>query len=277
MARNFSCGNTVIVCGLDFEVFDDGLLPNGATADIWEAVPEFCTAWGPGQCSTEYPTDGGSADFSWTIGATTIIEASSSGQLTSSAPMVTGVSPGSGTGYVSVEGGSCTADGSGPGDVVNVPTNFKISFAQDVGKGDLRFTETWQSSSGKLADLSACSVGETVTYNASKANPYPWPAPFPAIAPPNPTTGSASATLGVGTDDHDLEGNTTFVQPFKNATLLATQNYWYSCSNYQSGAHQNLLGPLTITRQVEPDDSSKWMFTVSVTGVTTTAEIDPIE
>jgi len=115
LARNFSCGNFVVVCGVDFETYDNGYLPVNTYGDIWAALPTYCSAWGPGQCSGGNNVSSGSATYYWTIGATSIIAPTSSAQLTDQSPQVKGVSPGKGSGYASVEGGSCGAGGSGPG------------------------------------------------------------------------------------------------------------------------------------------------------------------
>jgi hypothetical protein len=51
MARNFSCGTFIVDCGVYFETYDNGLIPVNSTGDLWAALPTFCSAWGPGQCS----------------------------------------------------------------------------------------------------------------------------------------------------------------------------------------------------------------------------------
>jgi hypothetical protein len=130
MARNFSCGNFVVVCGFYFDTYDNGLIPVGTNGDLWSGNPEFCSAWGPGQCSGGNQLGYGSASYSWTIGATSIIKATSSSQLTVQSPQVTGVAGGNGSGVAEAEAGGCGCEGSGPGDV-QVPTSTTI-FSTEV-------------------------------------------------------------------------------------------------------------------------------------------------
>ncbi len=106
-------------------LYDNGFLPVGSSGDLWSANPEFCLEWGPGQCSGGTQVGWGSATYNWTIGATSIIKATSSSQLTSGSPSVIGVSGGLGSGYVNVEGGGCQSGGSDPG-TVQVPTSLKL-------------------------------------------------------------------------------------------------------------------------------------------------------
>ncbi len=53
-----------------------------------------------------------------------------------------------------------------------VPTNFQQQSCSDIGSGDLHFVYTWVSSTGSLADLQGCTVGEIVTYPGTQ-NPGP--------------------------------------------------------------------------------------------------------
>jgi hypothetical protein len=120
MARNFSCGNFLVVCGFYFDTYDNGYIPVSSTGDLWSASPQFCLEWGPGQCSGGTQVGWGTASYNWTIGATSIIKATSSSQLTLQSPQVTGVAAGSGSGYANVEAGGCQSGGSGPGVVASV-------------------------------------------------------------------------------------------------------------------------------------------------------------
>jgi hypothetical protein len=125
LARNFSCGNFVVVCGVDFETYDNGYLPVNSYGDVWAALPSFCSAWSPGECSGGNSVSNGSASYNWTIGATSMVAPASSSQLTVESPQVLGVAAGTGSGYAEVEGGSCQSGGSGPA-VVQIPTASAI-------------------------------------------------------------------------------------------------------------------------------------------------------
>jgi hypothetical protein len=154
------------------------------------------------------------------------------------------------------------------------PVNFRQTTVMDAGSGDLRFTYAWDSSSGYFADLSACTVGEIVTYPGF-ANPYPFPSPpFPPDAYSNPTVINLAATSGGFQDDQKLTPSTTFVKPYSSSSFTATQYYRYSCSNYQNGAYVNIKGPLSIVRSVSPNGSGGWEFTVTKSG--SSAVINPL-
>jgi len=157
---------------------------------------------------------------------------------------------------------------------VATPVNFRQTSVMNAGNGDLRFQYAWDSSTGNLADLSACVVGEIVTYPGS-ANPFPLPSPpFPADSFNNPTIINLAATNGGLQDDHMLSPSTTFVKPYSYSSVTATQYYRYSCSTYQNGAYVNIKGPLSIVRTVSQNGSGGWEFTVTKSGAT--AIINPL-
>jgi len=91
--------------------------------------------------------------------------------------------------------------------------------------GVLWFKYEWDSTTGYLADLDNCYVGEKVDYPGG--NPYYWPSPPWSYSSDNPTVTSDSATVGVGYDTH-LPG--TFIEPYQLASFTATQVYQYHCS-----------------------------------------------
>jgi len=183
MARNFSCGYYNIVCGLNMNLFNNGFIDVGSTGDLWNAVPQFCLNWAPGMCSGGTQTSSGSASYNWTIGATSIIKASSSSQLTSSAPSVTGVSRGSGSGYVNVEGGGCQSGGSEPGTVgcPAPPTNDVITALAAYSATQSTFQGQLSGGSGtfsgwKVSEYSPQSGSDACRQNANLD---------PTLVPPN--------------------------------------------------------------------------------------------
>ena len=121
MARNFSCGNFVVVCYLDLLTYENSLL-DGTSGVPWGADPEFCSAWGPGQCSGGNQLGFGSASYSWSIGASNIL---TSNQLSSSSPLVNGVGPGIGSGYVTASAEGCSGGGGG-----SLPVTPSVTFSQ---------------------------------------------------------------------------------------------------------------------------------------------------
>lgn len=162
--------------------------------------------------------------------------------------------------------------GGGPIDVAcAVPTNFHQTSASDAGGGTLHFDYAWDSSSGNLADLSQCTVGEKVDYNSSDL-PFPSP-PFPSgLSPTNPTILNVPGDDGVAQDNHSTPG--TFVKPYQAASVVASQVYRYSCPCHNSGAFETLLGPHNITRTVSQNTNGSWKFTITKTG--SSATINPL-
>jgi len=166
MARNFSCGNFTVVCGLYFYLNNDGLLPVGDVAELWYAVPEFCSAWSPGQCSGGSPLGGGSASYSWTIGASSVVTANTIADLSSPSPGVLGVGPGTGGGSVQVEAGGCSSYGYGGGTVCGYsisPPSIQAQSCSGTQNTQTMTAELAPSASECvwIAGQSSCSVGNT--------------------------------------------------------------------------------------------------------------------
>ncbi|MGQ0835702.1 MAG: DUF6531 domain-containing protein [Gammaproteobacteria bacterium] len=182
--------------------------------------------------------------------------------------------------------GRCVFDGNGepivcycspppppPPPPCHVPINFRQVSASDIGNGILRFEYAWNSSSGNLADLAACVVGEIVTYPSSQ-NPWPWPSPpFPSVSTPNPSITEQDGPLGGLIDSHNPGG--TFVKPYNTSAFVATQYYRYRCPCSNGGNPVNLMGPLAIGRSVIQTEGGSWRYTVTkdVGGL---AAIDPL-
>ncbi len=160
-----------------------------------------------------------------------------------------------------------------------VPANFQQTNAEDEQDGYIRVTYTWGSSTGNLADLSACQVREYVTYPTSGNSGCPapntgqmcyWPPspPWPPTSQPgtgyvNPTPVPGPATAG-GVFDSNTVQNYNFVKPYSNNSFPATQIEQYSCN---SGTWVQFGGPFTITRQVTQNPQGQWVYSISKTGV----------
>ncbi|MDX6446514.1 MAG: hypothetical protein QOH71_3588 [Blastocatellia bacterium] len=158
-----------------------------------------------------------------------------------------------------VGSGGCT-------DVVcAVPTNFHETNASDAGNGTLHFDYAWESSTGSLADLDQCRVGERVDYNSADL-PLASP-PFPSgLNPSNPTTQpdfAGSVGAFPNGDNHRTPG--VFVTPYSEKTIVATQIYRYHCPCHNGDGWETLMGPLTITRSVYPF-LGFWGFSVTKSG-----------
>jgi hypothetical protein len=220
------------------------------------------TAWSTTNCG-DGPVNLTGAMTSWWTGDTSIATASNAN--------VYGVGVGStgnfAEGLISVSGRRQCTTGEGkpsaPSNVCSaVPTNFQQQSCSDKRNGDLHFVYAWGSSTGKLADLAGCTVGEIVTYPGTQ-NPWPFPSPpFPADAYANPTVGDVDATTGTFTDDHLLTPSTTFVKPYSSSSFTATQYYRYKCA-CTNGSYVNIVGPISIVRSVSSNGKGGWEFTVS--------------
>jgi hypothetical protein len=80
MARNFSCGNYVSECGLQFNTYAY-TVGEGSTFSMYGAQGALCINSQPLECGNSNPTSGVS-NYSWSVGATSVIKLSSSSQST---------------------------------------------------------------------------------------------------------------------------------------------------------------------------------------------------
>jgi YD repeat-containing protein len=140
--------------------------------------------------------------------------------------------------------------------VCPVPINFN-QVADSDNNGVLHLEYAWQSSTGNLADLDNCTVGEIVTYPSG--NPYAPGSPFTATAP-NPTVIDAPATTGAGVDNHSMFGVSS---PYSAASFTATQYYRYRCTCANGGNYVNMVGPLSIVRQVSQNPNGSWKYNIT--------------
>jgi len=129
MAHNFSCGNTVVICGLNLSVFDGGSIPLDYYQEYGSATPNYCWAWGPGQCGNSYQDNGGGgAAFFWNLGNTNIVKFNSPGDQNSSSPNFKGVATGSTYASVNASENGCQSGGSGsPPPAVKVPDHISVN------------------------------------------------------------------------------------------------------------------------------------------------------
>ena len=208
------------------------------------------------------------------------------------AAQVNGISEGSTTHFTSGEAyageghsinNQCPKDELAPQAGTNVgpvPVNYKLTSAEDDGGGvevllDSFFS--WQSSDGKLADLSSCKLREYTTYPSTNnssctVNGTAQECYFPPSPPwsaqnqsgsgyPNPTSPTPGSATGGTSEDQNTVSNLNFVTPYSASSFAATQYVQYSCSS--SGPWTNLYGPIMITRSMAKNSSGKWAVTVS--------------
>jgi hypothetical protein len=140
-----------------------------------------------------------------------------------------------------------------------IPRNFRQTAGSDAGGGVLHFEYAWDSSTGNLADLRGCEVGERVDYTQTENPPF--------CNRRNPTILWVAGQDGRAQDNH----SPGLCGARKVSTERATQYYRYRCGG---GSPVNLMGPVSIVREVirKPDGSYKYRITKS--GIP--AEIDPL-
>jgi hypothetical protein len=158
-------------------------------------------------------------------------------------------------------------------DVVRaIPTNFVVVSESNLSNGSLFFTYAWSSTSGNQADLSACTVGETVYYPGYPTSPFIWPLPMVASPPtPNPTSLSGSGSNAGATDQNYPPDS--YQQPYSSANFPATQRWWWTCPYYQNGSVQSFVPDITITRRVFQDTDGFWTYQITKSGYTNTVNL----
>jgi hypothetical protein len=144
-----------------------------------------------------------------------------------------------------------------------VPTNFRQVSATDKGGGTVEFKYQWDSTSGYLADLASCTVGEVVTYQGYATPQFNLPTPFPVGPFDNPTIINIAGNNTQLIDDQQLPQNQSFRTPYYANSFAGTQYYRYACPGINNGQYVNLLGPLTILRAVQPNSDGTWFFIVT--------------
>ena len=173
-----------------------------------------------------------------------------------------------------VDLGYYAEQGGGPVQTVcAVPNNFHQVGSGTNNNGTLHFVYAWDSSTGNLADLSQCTIGEIVAYPGT-SNPYVWPNPPMNRSSTNPTVINVAATGGTFNDDHQPPNS--FVMPFQAASFSAVQAYRYQCACASGGNFVNLITGLNIARSVT-QNSGQSTFRYTVTKSGSSATINPIQ
>lgn len=157
-----------------------------------------------------------------------------------------------------------------------IPVNFRESLFRPEINGVLHYEYIWDSSTGDLADLVNCEVGESVTYSMP-GNPSPTLGNrlFGLYTPPsppwngsgyrNPTGLAVPATRGWMHDNHwpSADGeqrapSTWFVKPYRESTFSAHQTYGYRCN----GTEPVALESHVIVRTVESAGTDSFRYVI---------------
>jgi len=136
--------------------------------------------------------------------------------------------------------------------------------------GGLHFNYTWGSTTGNVADLTDCEVGEDVMY-PSTANPFPWPSPPYLGSWANPTIRWVPATDGAG---QDVQLHPAFLTPYVANAVTANQTYRYKCGSIGIVDFGGWLD-IAIARTVSDSTGQGcWGYTVTKSGYS--ASVSPL-
>jgi hypothetical protein len=148
--------------------------------------------------------------------------------------------------------------------IVAFPINFhQVGAGVSRPGGILHFDYQWDSSSGNLADLSDCQVGENVVYPGGGPG-FVWPKPPYNGETPNPTIGWLPATEGAFQDNHSPK---PFLRPYVTNSFVATQEYRWQCTYQTTPTAFSAWSGISIARSVNDiTGSGCWVYTVTKTG-----------
>lgn len=266
MARNFSCGNFIIVCGgYWYALSAPSALAVGELGSVYNFVPDYCDEFSPSQCSGGSQVGFGSGNFNWSVGTSGIVKLSSSSQQNvTSWPQLYGVGPGSGYGDVEVTAGGCQVYGSGgfpvaPSVTISVGSNgskivtggssqpmtsTQLTATGNPGGG----TYQWTTSTSAVSLSGATSA--TVTASASSAG--------------NPTL---TVTYTVNGQPATATQQISVQQPAGFSVISDTGNQPYQCT-YQDGSPAYTGVQRSVFYQLQ--DTSSPPVSIKVNGVTMT-------
>jgi hypothetical protein len=154
------------------------------------------------------------------------------------------------------------------------PVNFQqVGQGQARAGGVLHFDYDWDSSTGNLANLGDCQVGENVAYPGG--NPFVWNSPPYAanVRTPNPTVLWVAARNGRAQDNHS---HPDFLRPYRADNFTATQDYRWRCTNINANAITNFANfvGIQIVRTVNNPAGNCWVYTITKAGAT--AQVRPM-
>jgi hypothetical protein len=145
-----------------------------------------------------------------------------------------------------------------------VPVNFRQTVGTLLPGGRLGFEYSFDSSTGVLADLRGCRIGERVEYPGG--NPFSFPSPpYATNSTKNPFEGDndVDADFGFLTDVHSPPaGPTGFIRPYAESQITATQYYQYKCPCTNNGQYVRIAGPIPIVRSVTIVGLPDWTYII---------------
>ncbi len=159
---------------------------------------------------------------------------------------------------------------------VAIPTDWTILSETPITTGinanSLFFRYSWSSSTGNLADLSTCTVGESVFYPNFPNTPYIWPLPMVASTV-NPGTGGGKSSGSGGYAEDTNQAPDGFQQPYFGSSFTATQRFWWQCPYYNNGSQNNFVPDFPIVRKVFKDTDGFWKYQITKSGYSYTLKL----
>jgi hypothetical protein len=279
LARNFGCLNAVVLCGSSSMQNSQVTITAGSNGQMGPYQVDMCMGQ-VGNCGGTYQQTNPWA-ATWTS-SNTPVATTPAPPATPDVATINGISAGTATitavgvpqtNYYQPTNQQWTCNAAPQTGTATVtppcatPTNIQQTFVSAGSDGTLNWNYTWNSSTGKLSDLSACTMGETVTYQGG--NPYVWPAPMVGSTN-NPTNPTFSMETGAATDTNYAPSS--YSKPYSPGSGFdAAQTIWWNCPCYKSGAQQTAFTN-TISRTVSLING-KWTYQATKAGQTGTATL----
>jgi len=152
------------------------------------------------------------------------------------------------------------------------PINFRCISASADSEGNLHYEYAWDSSTGNLADLDACTIKERLSYDGNSTGYYSkdvngtpcyvLPPPFKGVFANPEIYGGTSGTQGGEGDDQFVP---QIPGPYQYGSYTAIQDYIYTDDNSNPNNPNDytvLRGPIDIVRTVWAPDIN-WVYDIT--------------
>ena len=185
LARNFSCGQFIVICGGTFA--SSSGLTVGSIDQVVTFYPDFCDEFSPSQCYGGSSVGGGSAAYNWSVGGSSIARLNSASDQWAQWPNIYGVGPGAGSASVEATAGNCQVYGGGgfpdaPTVEINGPNFVPLAKSGTAGGvNTIQLTATgspgggtysWSASNSAVVTLTNASTATVTVQGASVGSSY---------------------------------------------------------------------------------------------------------
>lgn len=270
MARNFSCGYNIVLCGAQF-LPDVVLWGLGYVSSFGQVEGNTCTAWGPNMCSGDQYGTGGGYNYGWSSYNTGVITIS--GSSNNSSVNTYGAGVGSAYQNGQVTSTYCQENSGGTGTVLQLSqspptvamssgdTAQAISVTVSGGSGNLSFTTKLSSNPNSSTTASAAVAGGT---NVTGTANYLISVSGLTSCPTNCPSGISTATACVGAACAPT--STTITIPPQN---LVQMLYGEADGQQGTGDTSQISVGSAARNRINNSDSpgnTNWQNTVASTG-----------